>query len=117
MSIEEWRGQLARERREKDRFFAGHWQSPKAYKSSAEKGQLFIPFRDATSGRETYGAGRYLDLDPAWNRTAGGKWILDFNRAYNPWCAYTEAYTCPVVPKENWLSVPVRAGEKDYRKT
>ncbi len=86
-----------------------------AYRSdSEEEEQLFIPFRDATSGRETYGAGRYLDLDAARNRTADGKWILDLNRAYNPWCVYSENYTCPFVPQENWLTVPVRAGEKNY---
>jgi hypothetical protein len=77
-----------------------------AYKSDAEEEQLFISFRDATSGQETYGAGRYLDLDAARNRTADGKWILDFNRAYNPWCVYSEDYTCPFVPQENWLAVP-----------
>jgi uncharacterized protein (DUF1684 family) len=85
-----------------------------AYRSDSEEEQLFIPFRDATSGRETYGAGRYLDLDSARNRTADGKWVLDLNRAYNPWCVYSENYTCPFVPQENWLAVPVRAGEKNY---
>ena len=88
-----------------------------AYKSDAGEEQLFVPFRDATSGKETYGAGRYLDLDAAKNLTADGKWILDFNRAYNPWCAYSEQYTCPFVSQENRLTVPVRAGEKDYLKT
>jgi len=87
-----------------------------AYKSEAEEEQLFIPFRDATSGQQTYGAGRYLDLNVATNRTADGKWILDLNRAYNPWCVYSENYTCPFVPQENWLAVPVRAGEKNYPK-
>jgi uncharacterized protein (DUF1684 family) len=87
-----------------------------AYKSDPEDDRLFVPFRDATSGLETYGAGRYLDLDAAGDRSAGGKWILDFNRAYNPWCVYSERYTCPFVPPENRLAVPVRAGEKDYPK-
>jgi uncharacterized protein (DUF1684 family) len=86
-----------------------------AYKSAAEEElQLFVPFKDATSGKETNGGGRYLDLDAAKHLTADGKWILDFNRAYNPWCVYSEAYTCPFVPRGNWLTVPVRAGEKDY---
>lgn len=85
-----------------------------AYKSDPGEGRLFVSFRDATSGAETYGAGRYLDLEPPIHRTAGGKWILDFNEAYNPWCAYSEAYACPFVPPENWLKVPVRAGEKSY---
>ena len=85
-----------------------------AYKADAREGQLFVPLRDATSGQETYAAGRYLDLRPDTDRTPEGKWVLDLNRAYNPWCAYSEAYTCPYVPPENWLSVPVRAGEKKY---
>ena len=85
-----------------------------AYKGDFEEETLFIPFRDATSGKETYGAGRYIDLDPHRDRTPDGKWILDFNKAYNPWCAYSEMYTCPFVPPENWLDVPIRAGEKDY---
>ena len=48
------------------------------------------------------------------NRTSDGKWILDFNRAYNPWCVYSEMYTCPFVPPENWLEAPIRVGEKNY---
>jgi len=85
-----------------------------AYKSDPYEQRLFIPFKDATSGKETYGAGRYLDLDYQRDRTPEGKWILDLNRAYNPWCAYSENYVCPFVPLENWLNVPVYAGEKDY---
>lgn len=87
-----------------------------AYKSEPEEEQLFIPFRDATSGKETYGAGRYLDLEPEEHYTAERKWILDFNKAYNPWCAYSEYYVCPFVPPENWLKAPVRSGEKKYSK-
>jgi uncharacterized protein (DUF1684 family) len=85
-----------------------------AYKGDAEGESLFVPFRDATSGQGTYGAGRYLDLTAARDRTPDGKWIVDLNKAYNPWCAYSEDYTCPFVPQENWLTVPVRAGEKNY---
>ena len=85
-----------------------------AYKSRSQEEMLFIPFKDATSGKETYGAGRYLDLEPERDRTPDGKWLLDFNQAYNPWCVYSEAYTCPFVPMENWLEVPIYAGEKDY---
>ncbi len=87
-----------------------------AYKSDAEEEQLFVPFRDATSGQETYGGGRYIDLDAARDRSTDGKWVLDFNRAYNPWCVYSEDYTCPFVPQENLLAVAVRAGEKNYSK-
>lgn len=84
-----------------------------AYKSNPEEERLFVPSRDATSGKETYGAGRYLDLDLK-DRTPDGRWILDFNKAYNPWCAYSENYACPFVPPENWLKVSIKAGEKDY---
>jgi len=93
---------------------AGKELSLEAYKSSREEEMLFVPFKDATSGKETYGAGRYLDLEPDRDRTPEGKWILDFNQAYNPWCAYSENYTCPFVPVENWLEVPIYAGEKYY---
>lgn len=71
---------------------------------------LFLPFRDATSGNETYGAGRYLDLEP----NDDGTLTIDFNLAYNPLCAYNETYSCPLAPVENWLSVPIRAGERAY---
>ena len=70
--------------------------------------RLFIPFRDETSGTETYPAGRYLDLD----RTPTGIYDLDFNRAYHPSCYYDEQYDCPFPPPENRLATPVRAGER-----
>jgi hypothetical protein len=69
---------------------------------------LFIPFRDATSGIETYAAGRYIDL----KENTSGVYDLDFNRAYNPYCAYNSKYSCPVPPAENTLAVAIRAGEK-----
>lgn len=72
---------------------------------------LFVPFRDATSGTETYGAGRYLEVSHPVNGTVE----LDFNYAYNPYCAYSEMYSCPLPPLENWLKVPIRAGEKVFR--
>jgi len=71
---------------------------------------LFVPFRDATSGKETYGAGRYLDLP----FQASGQYVLDFNQAYNPYCAYSPSFSCPLPPLENWLQVPIRAGEKEF---
>lgn len=85
-----------------------------AYKREPQEERLWVPFRDKTSGKETYGAGRYIALEAERHRTAQGKWILDLNRAYNPWCAYSEAYVCPFIPPENWLEVPIRAGEKRY---
>lgn len=70
--------------------------------------RFFIPFRDATSGAETYGAGRYLEAEGA----AEGRVRLDFNYAYSPFCAYSARYRCPLPPAENRLSVPIRAGER-----
>jgi uncharacterized protein (DUF1684 family) len=72
----------------------------------------FLPFRDATSGKGTYGAGRYLDIEP----NSDGTVTIDFNLAYNPFCAYNDAYSCPLPPVENWLQVPIEAGEKDFTK-
>jgi uncharacterized protein (DUF1684 family) len=70
--------------------------------------RLFVPFRDKTSGKETYGAGRYLDL----NKRATDQYVIDFNRAYNPYCAYSPYYSCPLPPGENNLPIEVRAGER-----
>ena len=70
--------------------------------------RLFVPFSDLTSGTETYAAGRYLDLDP----TNTGLYEIDFNRAYNPYCAYNESYDCPYPPSSNRLKIPIRAGER-----
>jgi uncharacterized protein len=69
---------------------------------------LFVPFVDLTSGSETYPAGRYLDLHP----TGTGLYTIDFNRAYNPYCAYNETYECPYPPPSNRLKVAIKAGEK-----
>ncbi|MHA1819065.1 MAG: DUF1684 domain-containing protein [Promethearchaeota archaeon] len=87
-----------------------------AYKTSEDDPMLFVPFRDATSGKTTYGAGRYLDLEEGRDQTKDGLWILDFNKAYNPYCAYSDNYVCPFVPIENWLKFPIEAGEKAYKK-
>ncbi|WP_129115195.1 DUF1684 domain-containing protein [Halegenticoccus tardaugens] len=89
--------------------------SLRAYKSDPTEGGFWLPFRDRTSGEETYGGGRYLDLDTTDDRTDGGLWIVDFNLAYNPFCVYSERYECPLVPMENWLDVRIEAGEKAYR--
>lgn len=70
--------------------------------------ELFVPFADTTTGTETYKAGRYLDIPP----TATGLYTIDFNRAYNPTCAYNESYECPYPPPSNRLSVAIEAGEK-----
>ncbi len=85
-----------------------------AYKSNETETRLFIPFKDATSGKETYGAGRYVDLEEEQHKL-GNKWILDFNMATNPWCAYSNNYVCPLIPFENILKVEIKAGEKNYK--
>jgi uncharacterized protein len=69
---------------------------------------LFVPFADLTTGKETYSAGRYLDITP----TATGIYTIDFNYAYNPTCAYNASYECPYPPPSNRLKVPILAGEK-----
>jgi uncharacterized protein (DUF1684 family) len=69
---------------------------------------LFVPFADLTTGTETYSAGRYLDIDP----TSTGYYTIDFNRAYNPYCAYNASYECPFPPPSNRLKVAIPAGEK-----
>jgi uncharacterized protein len=71
---------------------------------------LFVPFRDATSGKASYGGGRYLDVSVS--NILGNKIELDFNQAYHPYCAYNKDYVCPIPPKENTLSVAIEAGEK-----
>lgn len=70
--------------------------------------EFFVPFMDATSGTETYGAGRYLELE----RLPDGNVHLDFNIAYNPYCAYSPQWSCPIPPRENRLKVAIRVGEK-----
>ena len=77
--------------------------------ASDDSDELFVPFRDATSGHDTYGAGRYLEL-----HAHGDDITIDFNYAYNPNCAYDAAWSCPLPPRENWLTVPIRAGEKVF---
>lgn len=77
------------------------------------RGKLFLAFADETSARETYGGGRYLDLKKI---PAATSIELDFNLAYNPYCAYNDSYSCPLPPKENILHVPIKAGELTFRK-
>ncbi|MFD2514605.1 DUF1684 domain-containing protein [Pontibacter locisalis] len=81
--------------------------------SGEKKDQLFVPFTDKTNGFETYGGGRYLDVP----FEEGDKTVmLDFNRAYSPFCAYNPDYACPVPPKDNRLGIAIPAGEKTYEK-
>jgi hypothetical protein len=70
----------------------------------------FLPFVDSLASTETYGAGRYLEPEPL----AGNRFRVDFNAAYNPYCAYNENFSCPLTPFENRLKTPIRAGEKMF---
>jgi len=76
------------------------------------RNHLFLPFTDATNGDETYGGGRYIDLSV--DDIHDGVVTIDFNNSYNPYCAYSSGYRCPIPPAENNITIPVRAGEKKY---
>jgi uncharacterized protein (DUF1684 family) len=75
-----------------------------------EDDYIFLPFTDLTSGDGSYGGGRYIDLDVPQEETL----IIDFNKSYNPYCAYSKRYSCPIPPKENDLLVRIEAGVKDF---
>lgn len=77
--------------------------------SDGNRDSYFVPFTDRTNGEGTYKAGRYLDVKVLDNDSS---YVLDFNMAYNPYCAYDDNYSCPIVPRENDLSVAIKAGEK-----
>ena len=73
---------------------------------------LFLPFADESNGESTYGGGRYIDL----TIPEGDVLVIDFNRAYNPYCVYNKKYSCPLVPRQNYLKTKVKAGVKDFKK-
>ncbi len=75
-------------------------------------GSLFVPFRDKTTGQQTYPGGRYIELHYDGELADGVTFTLDFNLAYSPFCAYSGAYECPLPPQENWLEVAIPAGER-----
>lgn len=77
-----------------------------------ERGRYFLPFRDGTSGKESYGAGRYLDP----KARPDGTLVVDFNYAYNPHCAYGEGWSCPIPPLENFVKARIEAGERSFAK-
>jgi uncharacterized protein (DUF1684 family) len=74
------------------------------------EGNLFLPFKDLTSNKETYGAGRYLDFGV--NDVKNNQIEIDFNKAYQPYCAYNETFTCPITPAENFLNLALKVGER-----
>jgi uncharacterized protein (DUF1684 family) len=73
---------------------------------------LFLPFLDETNGETTYGGGRYIET----KIPEGDVLMIDFNKAFNPYCAYNEKYSCPIVPRENYLKIAITAGIKAYKK-
>ncbi len=91
------------------------FQSLKLIAQEEYKDHLFLPFTDATTHLTSYGGGRYLDLSK--NDIHDGKIELDFNKSYNPWCAFGEGYSCPIPPKENRLPIAITAGEMKFGKS
>ena len=91
------------------------YQSQNLMNTDEYKNHLFLPFTDLSSGEETYAAGRYIDMSTA--DIINNKVVIDFNKAYNPYCAYVSGkYNCPIPPKENQLPVMIAAGEKTFVK-
>ena len=86
------------------------YQNIELVKQEKYRNHLFVPFTDLTNGEETYGGGRYLDIEGP----LGAEVVIDFNRAYNPYCAYNARYSCPVPPRENHLDTPVEAGVRKF---
>ena len=78
------------------------------------KEHLFLPFKDITNDETTYGGGRYIDLKIS--DIKDGKVVIDFNKCYNPWCAFSDGFNCPIPPTENHLDLAIEAGEKKYAK-
>ncbi|MBT8317548.1 MAG: DUF1684 domain-containing protein [Lutibacter sp.] len=90
------------------------YQSQDLFNSTEYENQLFLPFHDATNGNLSYGGGRYLDLEIPSN--GSNIIIIDFNKAYNPYCAYNSKWSCPIVPAENTIPIEILAGVKAYGK-
>jgi peptide deformylase len=89
------------------------YQSVALFQNPTYQNYLFLPFIDQTNGNDTYTGGRYLELDAS--QITNGKITIDFNKAYNPYCAYSTGYRCPQPPAENSLNINIQAGEKDYK--
>lgn len=90
------------------------YQNLALIRQDAYKDHLFLPFKDHTNGDTTYGGGRYLDLHTG-DIGSDGALVIDFNQCYNPWCAYSDGYNCPVPPVANHLELEVAAGERNYQ--
>ena len=87
------------------------FQNKKMLDLSQDTNLLFVPFRDGTNGKETYGGGRYFDCEIP---PTGNPILLDFNKAYNPYCAYNPRFSCVIPPEENRLKIGIEAGEKIF---
>lgn len=87
------------------------YQNQKLILTTDYEDYLFLPFTDKTNGESTYGGGRYLDL----KIPDGDTTVIDFNKAYNPYCAYNHKYSCPIPPKSNQLNIEINAGVKAYK--
>ncbi len=90
------------------------YQNEALMNDSTYRDHLFLPFTDITSGEESYGGGRYIDLEI--KDIQNNQLTIDFNKAYNPYCVYSKGYNCPIPPRENDLPVAIKAGEKDFAK-
>lgn len=88
------------------------YQGKESLETPGYEDYLFLPFLDNTNGEETYGGGRYIDL----RIPEGDSIVIDFNEAYNPYCAYNEKFSCPIVPRENYMNLKITAGVKVYKK-
>ncbi|QLG46244.1 DUF1684 domain-containing protein [Costertonia aggregata] len=95
-----------------DKYKLEIYQSPELIKEEEYENYLFLPFLDDTNGKETYAGGRYIDLTIPNNDTI----VIDFNKAYNPYCAYNKKYSCPIVPTVNTLNTKILAGVKTFKK-
>lgn len=88
------------------------FQSTKHRNHPIYKDYLFLPFKDLSNGDGSYGGGRYMDIK--LDEIKGNTLELDFNKAYNPWCAYSDNFHCPIPPRKNHLAIAIKAGEKDF---
>jgi len=94
-----------------EQFKLNIYQGAESLETEGQEDYLFLPFLDETNGNETYGGGRYLDC----TIPEGDKISIDFNKAYNPYCAYNEKFSCPIVPRDNYLNIKVEAGVMSWK--
>ena len=93
--------------------FDGESHDLHGYRREGEDAEsIFVPFRDKTTGQETYEGGRYMELEPDGDLTDCDRVTVDFNLAYAPFCAYSETFACPLPPEENWLATAIETGER-----